>query len=166
MNLKKIIPSIALAMAINSPVLAKPITREPIPNKILLAVPYCQAVEKQYGIFTSTCLGQLSLESGDGNDYSYLATHARNFFGFKGGDNYIGPQIRGYRFYDSLQDSVIDYGINVGLGKHYRRARTARTPQAQLQAISQAGYASNPAYASHVMGRINKYGLTKFDLKK
>ena len=153
-------------MIINSPTSAKPIHREPVPNKLLLAVPYCQMVEKQYGIFTSTCLGQLSQESGDGDDYSYYAIHARNFFGYKGGYHYIGLQINGYRVYESLQDSVIDYGINVGQGRIYRHARTCSTVEKQVEAIRFAGYAGDPAYTSHVMGRINKYGLKKFDLNK
>lgn len=134
------------------------------------------------GLFPSVIIAQAILESGWGE--SALTKTYNNHFGMKkgSGTNYggwggqtvtlkTGEVINGqrvtingvFRVYPSLQASIIDHnGLFYTLSR-YKAVLTAKTPQEQIQAIKNGGYATATNYVNSVMKVINDNNLTRFD---
>ena len=134
------------------------------------------------GLLPSVIIAQAILESGWGE--SALAKTYNNHFGMKrgSGTNYggwggqtvtlkTGEVINGqrvtingvFRVYPSLQASIIDHnGLFFTLSR-YKDVLTAKTPQEQIQAIKNGGYATGTNYVQAVMNVINDNNLTRFD---
>lgn len=133
-------------------------------------------------LFPSVMLAQAILESGDGN--SSLSKEARNFFGIKADSLWLtigGPYVvkstteyingvavkidAKFRKYESAVASFRDRNDFLMKNKRYTNAGVfkASTPEAQAQALQNAGYATDPNYANLLIGLINKNNLKQFD---
>lgn len=136
------------------------------------------------GLFPSVIIAQAALESAWGK--SLLASQYNNHFGMKKGTlgtDYggwssgqsvtlkTGEVVNGqsvtvngvFRAYPSLADSVADHnGLFYKLSR-YSDVCKAASPQAQIQAIKDGGYATATNYVSSVMSVINSNNLTKYD---
>ena len=136
------------------------------------------------GLFPSVIIAQAALESAWGK--SLLAAQYNNHFGmkkgtlgtdyggWKGGKTVTlktGEVINGqnstvngvFRVYGSLADSVADHnGLFYKLSR-YSAVCKATSPQAQIQAIKDGGYATATSYVSSVMSVISSNNLTQYD---
>lgn len=123
------------------------------------------------GVPASITLGQGILESGSGN--SRLATEGNNHFGIKCHSDWKGSKIyedddedqECFRKYNSADESFRDH--SEFLRKHSRYAFLFELDKDDYQAwakgLKQAGYATNPKYASILIGLIEKYNLFLYD---
>lgn len=129
------------------------------------------------GVLPSVMMGQAMLESGSTGS-SGLAKSDKNLFGIKGeyngqsssystledastGDYY---QIQaGFRSYPTYQESIQDYVRLVSQTQRYSDVPNHQTPRAQVQAIKDAGYATDGYYVDKVMNMIETHNLTQFD---
>jgi flagellar protein FlgJ len=59
-----------------------------------------------------------------------------------------------FRSYDSLEDSVKDYGTFLKENKRYKPLLEADTLEDQLKAIGASGYATDPRYKKKLKGII------------
>ena len=133
------------------------------------------------GLFPSVLIAQAALESGWGQ--SELATKYNNLFGVKKGSSWTGRTVNlptrevingvsqtvraDFRVYPSWQDSIADRNRLLLTLNRYANVRSAKTPEAQVQALKAAGYATGENYVSSLMNTINANGLTRYDeLKK
>ena len=136
--------------------------------------------EDMAGFFPSVLIAQAALESGWGK--STLAAKYNNYFGIKAGSSWTGKTVTmqtgevlngqnvtingTFRVYDSLIDSIRDRNRLLSMPR-YASVRTASTPQAQIEAIKNSGYATALSYVSSIVNTINANNLLKFDdLKK
>ncbi|MBX4259729.1 glucosaminidase domain-containing protein (plasmid) [Clostridium estertheticum] len=125
-----------------------------------------------YGIFASITIAQAINESGWGG--SRLVKSDKNLFGIK----YPGkhdPSIKisqgswatddggYYTHYQSVSDSVLDHGYFLKNNSIYAAAFTAKTYNAQIKAIADAGYATESDYYSVTMQVIKDNNLTQYD---
>ena len=70
-----------------------------------------------------------------------------------------------FRAYRTLEESIDDHGKFFTSNKRYANALAlAGDPQAFAHAIQSAGYATDPSYASKLIGLMNKYDLYRFDI--
>ena len=146
-----------------------------------------QAKKHDYKIFPSVCIAQACCESAYGTSPKMIRANA--VFGIKVGkakyhfgtawkdkaystktkECYDGKTYVNitdlFRAYDSLSDSVEDYYDMLCTASRYKIALNQPTPQACIEGIRKAGYATSPTYVSTIMNIINKYGLTKYDDK-
>ena len=67
-----------------------------------------------------------------------------------------------FRAYDSVYDYYKDQDLLLQLPR-YARVRAADTPEEQARALQASGYATDPQYASKLIGIINQYGLKRYD---
>ena len=127
----------------------------------------------------SVTIAQAILESYWGS--SRLATDARNYFGIKaqprggnagsvsfavweviGGRNVV--QNQAFRAYNSVADSFVDHGLFFLQNPRYAAAMAVKDDARKFAvAISRAGYATDPAYASKLIGLMDRYNLYRFD---
>ena len=136
--------------------------------------------ENMTGFFPSVLIAQAALESNWG--MSKLSANYNNYFGIKAGNSWTGKTVNmqtgevfggqsvtinsDFRVYDSLIDSIRDRNRLLSTSR-YAAVRQATTPEAQITAIKNAGYATALSYVSAVMSTINANNLLKFDdLKK
>lgn len=126
-------------------------------NFINFLVPLAQKSHKDYGVFASVTIAQACYESTWGT--SYLANHDNALFGIKTPGNH-NPNLtitQGswatddggyYCHYLSREDSVDDHGYFLRNNSRYpdHGVFTATTPQQQLKAIMDAGYAGTEYY--------------------
>lgn len=103
---------------------------------------YAKGVSYQTGIPSDFILGQWALETGWGT----------SFAGKYNVGNIQGAAARPYN-YTSQQAGVQAYG-NTLSNMRYSAARTAETPEAFGQALKNAGYATDPSYASKIADTI------------
>lgn len=138
-------------------------------------------------LFPSVVLAQAILESGlfTTSGPSGLAVKYNNFFGIKASKSWTGkvtPGLdteeddgsgkkqtikAGFRWYDSLIDSVKDHNnmFQTDFSKSfYKHVLNATTPTIQTQAL-QGTYATDTAYASKLNAIITRYNLTQYDSK-
>lgn len=132
---------------------------------------------REHNIFPSVMIGQAILESAMGT--SGLTTTNHNIFGIKGTYNGEGSswatledsgggnmyQINDtFRAYPNYYTSILDY-LDLLQKDWYTNAgvTTATNPHAQIQAIKDAGYATDSSYVDKVIGVITKYNLTQYD---
>lgn len=149
-----------------------------LPAQVMNARDYVDAYKfaamqemKVYNIPASITLGQGILESGCGN--SKLAKECNNHFGIKCRRNWTGAFCLAdddapnecFRGYTSAMESYRDHSLflkqNVRYAQLFQYAVTDYKSWAH--GLRQAGYATNPAYSSTLIGVIEKYRLTMYD---
>lgn len=130
-------------------------------------------------LFPSVKMAQMIIESADGNGVagnSITFTQANNAFGIKQGIGWNGPvksfstpndanAVSVFRVYPSIKDSIIDHTYFLENNSRYKNAGVfdAKTPEEQIIAIANAGYAESPTYASAIIKIINDYNLKDLD---
>ncbi|WP_213356551.1 glycoside hydrolase family 73 protein [Enterococcus casseliflavus] len=142
--------------------------------------PYAQELQKGYGILPSIIIGQAILESDWGK--SSLASEYNNLFGIKSFGHskkvtldtqefYNGEwvTIQGdFRVYDTWEESMDDHTMLFVNGVDWNPALyvnvlTANDYRSAAQALQDAGYATDPDYASKIIQVIETYQLNRFD---
>jgi flagellum-specific peptidoglycan hydrolase FlgJ len=131
------------------------------------------------GVPASVTIAQAILESYWGS--SRLAREANNFFGIKaqtrggsagsvwfavweviGGRNIM--QNQAFRAYNAISESFIDHGVFFVENGRYSAAMAVKDDaRAFARAINQAGYATDPSYASKLIGLMDRYDLYRYD---
>lgn len=126
---------------------------------------------KNHGVPASIALAQAILESGAGT--GDLSRRANNHFGIKCHKEWNGPSVRHdddeaqecFRKYESVYDSYQDYA-------NFLRTRRWYDPlfkldqndyKAWAKGLKKAGYATDPAYPSKLIGIIERYQLQQYD---
>ena len=148
---------------------------------------------RQTGILASVTLAQAILESGWGK--TTLAQNGNNIFGMKislSGNSWKGSTWDGksyctirtveeyggrkvtitakFRKYSNVAQSIADhsaYLLNAKNGSSYRYAgiANATTYSKQIDIIRDGGYCTWSSYKSQLVSIINRYNLTKYDIK-
>ncbi len=137
---------------------------------------------KTHNLFPSVTIGQSAHESYWGPK-SGLATKAHNLFGIKCGSKWKGKAYTAktgefldgknvtitdkFRAYDSYADSVIDRADFLSANRYVKAGvLSATTPDAQIDAMKAAGYATDPSYVSKLKKIVHDNKLTRFDTPK
>ena len=138
---------------------------------------------KTHNLFPSVTIAQSVGESGWGPS-SGLATKAKNLFGIKCGSKWTGKSYSAktkeeykpgqittitdnFRAYDSYADSVIDRAKFLSADRYVKAGvLSATTPEKQIQAMKNAGYATSSSYVSHLTSIMNDSNLKRFDTPK
>ncbi|HAQ6728318.1 TPA: glycoside hydrolase family 73 protein [Enterococcus faecium] len=143
-------------------------------------VPHAQELQDGYGVLPSIILGQAILESNWGK--STLASKYNNLFGIKAyGDQkkvsletkeFVNEEwitIQGdFKVYDSWEQSMDDHtqlfvqGVDWNPAL-YEKVITATNYQEAVQALQDAGYATDPGYAQKIIQVIETYQLNQYD---
>ena len=139
---------------------------------------------EKYNILPSITVGQAILESSWGE--SNLTKNSNNIFGIKAStewngkvikvstlENYDDKIVDTFRKYDSIKDSVNDYGKFLNENKRYEENGLfkAKHYTTQAQALEDAGYATKKnekgelIYADILIDLIKKYNLQLLDRK-
>jgi N-acetylmuramoyl-L-alanine amidase len=130
------------------------------------------------GYFASVMLAQAALETGWGK--SQLSELHNNFFGIKAGSSWTGKTVTMrtkeqnkngsvyyenavFRKYDTPEDSFRDRINFLNSKKRYELVRKANTPKQQIQAIKDAGYATDVSYVSKIMLIIDANNFVSWD---
>ena len=131
----------------------------------------------QYNLFASLTIAQGGLETGWNTSPA-----GNNLFGIKADSSWTGKTFTAqtwedygsgpvqvtatFRAYDSISDSVLDRCKFLKENQRYTDAGvfSASTPEAQAQALKDAGYATDPDYVSKLTGIINDYNLKVYDI--
>lgn len=126
---------------------------------------------KRTGVPASITLAQGLLESGAGK--SRLATKANNHFGIKCHKNWKGKTIshdddaRGecFRAYDRAEDSFHDHSDFLRYGERYKFLFDLEPSDYKgwCYGLKQAGYATDPKYATKLISIVESYNLYKYD---
>lgn len=142
------------------------------------AIESCEAS----GLFPSVKMAQAILESSSGN--STLAAKHNNHFGIKRGIGWKGEVVSmktgevlngrsvtitdAFRKYSDAFSSFVDHTRFLQNNSRYAKAGVfkAATPEAQILAIKNAGYATDPEYVNKIISLITKWNLKSLDLKK
>lgn len=126
-------------------------------------------------VLPSVIIAQAMLESTSGT--SVLASRANNLFGIKGqydGKSYFIETLEyakdgssytvkvGFRQYPSWAASILDHG-NLLQKSRYAKVRNEPNYIVATQALYNAGYATDPEYASKLQKLIQTYNLTQYD---
>jgi uncharacterized FlgJ-related protein len=134
--------------------------------------------QKKTGILASLTIAQAILESNWGK--SGLTTSANNLFGIKGA--YKGQSITmptteyrngikktenaTFRKYPSWAESLEDHSSLFLRLDRYKNLRGETDYKTACKNVQSDGYATDPAYASKLIGLIEKYNLTKYNYVK
>lgn len=134
---------------------------------------------KGTGLFPSVMIAQAVVESGNGN--SLLASKYNNHFGIKAGKAWKGKTVKiktrevikgkesfpeeTFRAYDTIQDGFKDRITFLKTNPTYTKHGVfkAKTPLAQITALKNAGYATDPKYVAIVNGVLEASDLDAFD---
>lgn len=132
-------------------------------------------IARSKGLLPSVMIGQAMLESGDDGG-SGLALGNKNLFGIKGeyngnGTNWNTLEDYGglvqvndqFRLYPTYKESVMDYVRLITETERYTSVVSYNSPEAQITAIKNAGYATDSNYIGKVLNIINEYNLTRYD---
>lgn len=131
------------------------------------------AVEEmeKYKIPASITLAQGLLETGGGQ--SRLAQEGKNHFGIKCKEDWVGKTMKHtddapnecFRVYDDPKQSYEDHSVFLATRKYYTKLfeLDMKDYKAWAHGLKKAGYATNPRYASILIGKIEKYKLYEFD---
>ncbi len=133
-------------------------------------MPLAQQAADELGVKPGVLIAQAALETGWGKS---IITHENgrnsfNLFNIKAGKSWQGDHVNkktlefdqgvahklkaDFRSYDSYQDSFTDYVRLLKNNPRYKHAlQQAHHPQRYMQALQQAGYATDPDYAKKVM---------------
>ncbi|MBE0648013.1 MAG: glucosaminidase domain-containing protein [Bacteroidales bacterium] len=127
---------------------------------------------KTYGIPASIKLAQAILESRAGQ--SMLATDANNHFGIKCHKEWTGKTYRMdddapnecFRKYDNAVESFRDHSQFLSTRDRYQFLFSidVQNYRAWAYGLKTAGYATNPKYPDLLIGIIERYSLSQFDL--
>ena len=127
-----------------------------------------------YNIPASITLAQAILESGNGE--SRLAKEGKNHFGIKCHNNWNGETIieddddKGecFRKYSKVNDSYRDHSLFLTERERYSFLFKYDNTEYKKWAkgLKEAGYATNPKYATLLIDLIEKYDLSRFDNKR
>lgn len=136
-----------------------------------------------YGLLPSVIVAQAALESGWGK--SELSRY-NNLFGVKASptqysaawnpqssrtvnlrtkeyDNGYNSEVATWRVYDTIADSITDRNALVATNPRYSAALKVATPEQQIQALKDGGYATEPDYVRRVLSVINSSDLQQYD---
>jgi len=131
------------------------------------------AVEEmeKYKIPASITLAQGLLETGGGQ--SRLALEGKNHFGIKCKEDWTGKTMKHtddapnecFRVYDDPKQSYEDHSVFLATRKYYTKLfdLDMKDYKAWAHGLKKAGYATNPRYASILIGKIERYKLYEFD---
>ena len=136
--------------------------------------PHAQAAERQTGVPASFILGQAALESGWGKGEIRNANGSPSFnlFGVKATASWKGAttdvqtteyvngqpvkQVAKFRSYSSYSEAFADYARMLSTSPRYSQVvRGANSAESFAAGMQQAGYATDPAYASKLTRTIN-----------
>ena len=159
-------------------------TKKQISDFIAKVGPMARADMKTSGILASITIAQACLESAYGT--SKLAKEANALFGIKKHD-WTGPtytkksyeEVNGkkklktsvFRAYGSWQESVNDHShyLNTrkadGKNLTYKAVKGETDYKKAARALQKAGYSTYTDYADQLIGLIDKYNLTEYDIK-
>ena len=134
-----------------------------------------QKAAKALGVAPATLLAQSALETGWGQHLpsGKDGQHGFNLFGIKADDRWSGPVTQvdtleyfsgqpikvnaSFRQYGSFEQSFNDYAEFVSSQSRYQPAlEKAFDAAGYIQALQQAGYATDPKYAEKVQGILNR----------
>ena len=148
---------------------------------IAKVAPLAQEVEHKYGVPASIVIAQAALETGWGEHVK-----GNNYFGIKAAGS-SGPSVTtkthevvhghsisimdNFRAYSGLADSVKKYGQFLAGHFRYNNVVNAGNAHEAADALQDAGYATDPQYASKLKDiidntRLNGKNLTQFDDKQ
>ncbi len=132
-------------------------------------MPFARQVEKELGVSHKVVIAQAALESGWGRHTMKRSdgSSANSLFGIKADAGWRGDRVAQrtleftdgaaervtarFRAYDSIGDSVRDYGDFIRSNPRYREAiRAGADPHAYARELQRAGYATDPAYAEKI----------------
>jgi flagellum-specific peptidoglycan hydrolase FlgJ len=137
-----------------------------------------QKLQQEKGIPASIILGQIILESsGRYNGLSGLAYEAKNLFGVKGTgtagsvDMNTTEYVNGKKIiskekfakYETYYDSMAAHSNLLLKPRYQKYLESAASIEEYARGIHQAGYATDPNYATILIGIIDRYGLGSFD---
>ena len=135
------------------------------------------AVAKSTGLPASLMMAQAVLETGWGSRqiFSEDGSNSHNLFGIKAGSGWQGDTIdvvtheyvdgrrqkvtEKFRAYDSYQSCFEDYAALMAQNPRYERVISAGDERLAAQALQEAGYATDPQYASKLIA-LMKQNLT------
>ena len=73
-------------------------------------------------------------------------------------------QTQAFRAYHTISESFVDHGLFFVENSRYTRAMSVKTdPQQFAREVNRAGYATDPSYASKLIGLMDRYELYRFD---
>ena len=79
-----------------------------------------------------------------------------------GGRNVM--QSQAFRAYNTVAESFVDHGLFFVENGRYGAAMAARDdPRQFAREVNRAGYATDPAYASKLIGLMDRYDLYRYD---
>jgi flagellum-specific peptidoglycan hydrolase FlgJ len=138
------------------------------------------------GVFPSLKMAQMIIES-SGRDaqgkfvigQGLAVRKANNYFGIKADKNWKGKSValstpkdgkpvNLFRVYPTTLDSLKDHTQFLLRNSRYKSAGvfTAKTPQAQAEALQHSGYSESPSYSKALIGLIKAYNLESLDGQK
>lgn len=142
--------------------------------------PTAQLLQQKYHIFASVSLAQACLESQFGQ--SELAQKYHNLYGVKASDGQLSAQLETkeyedgvwktivapFRIYLSDRSSMRDHAKLLANGtshnqNQYLAVLQARNYRDAAYALQNAGYATDPTYASKLIELIETYELYRYD---
>jgi flagellum-specific peptidoglycan hydrolase FlgJ len=122
-------------------------------------------------VLPSVRIAQMCIESADGK--SDLARNANNYFGVKCGGSWnglkyyskddCGAQKCCFRHYASMQISIDEQRKLLNQSR-YAKVRAATTYKEQAKQLKACGYATAIDYANNIIGVIQTYNLTQYDI--
>lgn len=131
---------------------------------------HAQQAAKQLGVDPGVLIAQAALETGWGQSiiHNEDGQSSHNLFNIKADKSWRGEQtsivtteyeqgvatkqVAGFRVYNSFKESFQDYVNFIKANPRYSEAlQQVRNPQRYMQALQQAGYATDPSYADKVM---------------
>lgn len=138
------------------------------------------------GIFPSVKMAQMIIESSGkdekgkfGIGKGLAVRKANNYFGIKADKGWTGKKVQLstpkdgkpvslFRVYPTALDSLKDHSAFLLKNSRYKTSGvfTAKTPQAQTEALQRSGYSESPTYGKALVGLINAYKLYELDGKK
>lgn len=155
-------PSTPAPQAVPAPPPAQPQTSEVTPDKqsfLASLTPAAQEVSQQTGVDPRIILAQAALETGWGK-----SAPGNNYFGIKshgkpGGNTLATTEVvngqpvqetASFRGYADPSESVRDYGNFLQSNPRYKPMLSAQGMDAQIAALGQSGYATDPDYAAKI----------------
>ncbi len=140
--------------------------------------PYAEAAASALGIPANVLLAQSALETGWGNKVIQHSNgqSSHNLFGIKADERWSGQQVNvssleyvdgnakrefsNFRVYDSYQQSFEDYVDFIKSNDRYRNAlQSSNDGETYVQALQDAGYATDPQYASKVISIVEREAI-------
>lgn len=134
---------------------------------------------KGTGIFPSVKMAQFIIESSNSKGQSgqgITMVKANNGFGIKADKSWKGIKmvfntpkdgkpVSVFRVYSTPYDSIVDHTKFLQSMPRYTKAGvfTAKSPEAQVDAIAKAGYSESPTYATAIKKMISAYNLKALD---